>query len=119
MISKNNHEMERIISTFLLTGVITSSCVIIVGILMFLFSGKSGYPANFYPTHPGEILQGCLLFKPYAIILLGLMILIAIPILRVAISILVFFKEKDFLYVRITTAVFVILIISLLIGKAG
>lgn len=116
-IKKNVREMEKIISTFLFIGVITSSIVIIIGILMFLISGSSGYTGNFYPTHPLEVLKGCISLKPYSIILLGLMLLIAIPILRVGVSIIVFFKEKDFLYVKITTTVFIILIISLFMGK--
>lgn len=116
-LKKNTREMEKVISTFLLTGVLTSSAVIIIGLVMFLISGDSGYMGNFYPTHPLEILKGCAALKPYSIILLGLMLLIAIPILRVAISILVFFKEKDFLYVKITAVVFIILIVSLFMGK--
>ncbi|MCH3964786.1 MAG: DUF1634 domain-containing protein [Clostridium sp.] len=116
-LKENTREMEKIISTFLFVGVLTSSAVIIIGLIMFLISGSSGYPGNFYPTYPFEILHGCMALKPYSIILLGLMLLIAIPIFRVGISILVFFKEKDFLYVKITAVVFIILIISLFMGK--
>ena len=49
----------------------------------------------------------------------GLLILIATPIFRVGISIVIFFVEKDYLYVKITLLVFVILMLSLLMGKAG
>jgi uncharacterized membrane protein len=39
------------------------------------------------------------------------------PVFRVGVSILVFIKEKDSLYVKITSAVFIILIISFVLGK--
>lgn len=119
MKESNIGEIELIISKSLRVGVLLSSSVILTGLLMFLISGHSGYPENFYPTTPSAVVSGCLSFKPYAIILLGLMILIAIPVFRVGVSIIVFLKEKDYLYVKITTLVFIILIISLLMGKVG
>ncbi|ADK16378.1 MULTISPECIES: DUF1634 domain-containing protein [Clostridium] len=116
---KSAEELELIISTFLRIGVILSSIVILTGLLMFLISGHSGYAGNYYPTKPIEILKGCKYFKPYAIMLFGLLILMAIPVLRVAVSILVFFKEGDYLYVKITSLVLVILLCSILMGKVG
>ncbi|MBP2032165.1 putative membrane protein [Clostridium algifaecis] len=116
-IEENVKEMDLVISTFLRIGILTSSVIILTGLLMFLISGKSGYPGTSYPTHPMDVFKGCLNLKPYAIIMLGLMVLIAIPVLRVAVSIIVFFKEKDFLYVKITTAVLIILIISFFMSK--
>ncbi|WP_411679753.1 DUF1634 domain-containing protein [Clostridium thailandense] len=119
MEESNIGEIEIIISKSLRIGVVLSSVVILSGLLMFLISGHSGYPGNSYPTSPYDILAGAVSLKPYGIILLGLMILIAIPVFRVGVSIIVFLKEKDYLYVKITTAVFIILIISLLMGKLG
>lgn len=118
-IEENVKEMDIIISSFLRIGILFSSLVILTGLLMFLISGKSGYSGAFYPTHPMDVFKGCYLLKPYAIIMFGLMLLIAIPVLRVAVSIIVFFKEKDFLYVKITSSVLIILIISFLISKVG
>lgn len=119
MEESNIGEVEIVISKSLRVGVALSSVIILAGLLMFLMSGHSGYPGSTYPTDPHDIIAGAISLKPYGIILLGLMILIAIPIFRVAVSIIVFMKEKDYLYVKITTAVFIILIISLLMGKVG
>lgn len=110
-------EMEIIISNFLRAGVVTSAVIVFIGLLMFLITGNSGYSGNYFPTTPSEILKGLILFKSYAIILFGLMILILTPVFRVGVSILVFIREKDFLYVKITSLVFFILIISFLLGK--
>ncbi|WP_423236894.1 DUF1634 domain-containing protein [Clostridium drakei] len=118
MMHKNEiEEMEIVISKFLKFGVLLSAFVIFIGFLMFLITGNSGYPGSTYPTGPISILKGALAFKSYAIILTGLMILIATPVFRVGVSIIVFAKEKDSLYVKITSFVFIILIISFILGK--
>jgi len=120
MSEENNskiEEMEIIISNFLRIGVVLSATIVFIGLLMFLVSGNSGYSGDYFPTTPTEIFNGVLLLKPYAIILLGLIILILTPVFRVGVSILVFVKEKDFLYVKITSFVFLILIVSFILGK--
>ena len=62
--------------------------------------------------------KGLLMAKPDAIILFGLFLLILTPIFRVGVSIILFFKEKDNLYVIITSFVFIILLLGLILGKA-
>lgn len=113
----DTEKIEIIISKVLIAGVLLSAAIILIGLMMYLITGSSGYQGNTYPTNPQIIFQGVLLLKPYAIILFGLFILILTPILRVGISIIVFIKERDFLYVNITSIVFIILIISFLLGK--
>lgn len=110
-------EMEIIISRFLRFGVLLSAVIVFIGLGMFLITGKSGYPINYYPISLSEIFKGLIAFKSYAIILTGIIILILTPVFRVGVSILVFIKEKDFLYVKITSLVFIILLISFILGK--
>ena len=54
--------------------------------------------------------------KGQALIIAGLLLLIATPIARVAISIVAFASERDWTYVAITGAVFILLILSLMAG---
>jgi uncharacterized membrane protein len=117
MEKSNIEEVEIIISKSLKIGVLASAAVIFIGFLMFLITGNSGYPGNTFPTNPLLIFQGVAALKPYAIILTGLFILILTPVFRVGVSIIVFLKEKDYLYVKITAVVFAILIVSFLLGK--
>lgn len=98
--------------------VIASAVVILFGLILYLTTGNSGYANDIYPTNPLLILSGVLTLKSYAIIMTGIFILILSPILRVGVSVIVFYKEKDFVFVGITALVFVILIISLILGKA-
>ena len=113
----NIEEVEIMISRSLQIGVIFSAIVMLIGLLMFLVTGSSGYPGDTFPTNLLVIFQGLISLKPYAVILTGLFILILTPVFRVGVSIIVFFKEKDFLYVKITAMVFAILIVSFLLGK--
>ena len=55
-------------------------------------------------------------FKGQALIIAGLLLLIATPIARVAISVVAFALERDWTYVAITAAVFILLTLSLLAG---
>lgn len=109
-------KVEQIIGVILQIGVIVSAIIICCGLLLLLFTGKSGYPSNTFPTHFDLIFQGIVQLKPFAIIMLGLFGLILTPVLRVVVSIYAFAKEHDQLYVIITTAVLLILILGMVLG---
>lgn len=109
-------QVETIIGRILQVGVIVSAIVMLIGLVLFLATGQSGYPGTTIPLKMGAILVGTLQFKPYAIMMLGIYCLILTPVLRVIVSIYAFYKEKDHLYVIITTAVLIILLVALVIG---
>lgn len=119
--NKKSEEIEKaeiMISKSLRVGVILSAIIIVIGLLLFIKTGNSGYQGSYFPTRLGEIFKGIIGIKPYAIILAGLYILILTPVVRVAVSIIVFLKEKDYLYTKITLFVLAILIFSLCMGKS-
>jgi uncharacterized membrane protein len=116
--SENVETMEIVISKYLRIGVALSAIIIIAGLLRFLIVGSGGYPVGRYPSSIGGIMKGLIAAKPDAIILTGLFLLILTPIFRVGVSIILFFKEKDYLYVSITSFVFIILLLGLFLGKA-
>lgn len=111
-------DTELLISSSLRIGVYASALVIAVGLILFFFMGTSGYPGETFPTTVEAVFSGVAQGKPYAIISLGLFLLIATPVFRVFASIFVFLIEKDYLYMTITFAVFLILLFSFLFGKA-
>ncbi|WP_430535201.1 DUF1634 domain-containing protein [Listeria rocourtiae] len=110
------HRVEAVVSGLLRIGVLLSAAVILIGLLLLMFTGTSGYPGTTYPTTLTDIFTGIGEFKPYAIIMFGLFCLILTPVLRVLVSLATFLKEKDYLYVAITAIVLIILAISFLIG---
>lgn len=116
---KEIDDIEKIIGKIMQIGVLIAAFVIVVGILDLLITGSTGYPAGIHPHAPGTILQGVMQFKSYAIMMLGIFLLILTPVLRVVVSIYAFIKEKDRLYTWITTIVLIILIIAMVIGYLG
>lgn len=113
------NKIELIIGQVLRIGVILSAIVILVGIIQILITGNSGYVGAAYPTTPISILLGLASFKPFAVLMTGLFLLILTPVLRVIVSIYAFAVEKDYLYVWITTFVLIILLIGMYIGYNG
>lgn len=126
--------MELIISYALRAGVLLSAAVILVGILSFALSQNTGYSQvlphhlkdiltfhqdsgpGFFPTSLSAVLEGAMAGKPYTVIELGMLLLILTPIVRVALSVLFFLAERDWLYVGITLFVLAVLSFSLFSG---
>ncbi|GAB6991592.1 DUF1634 domain-containing protein [Paenibacillus pini] len=111
-------DVELAVSRWLRIGVILSAVVILIGLILLFITGTSGYPGNTYPHSLSDIFNGAIELKSYAVITVGLILLILTPVLRVAISIWVFMREGDKLYMGITTIVLLILIVSFVLGKA-
>lgn len=113
---------EIIISSVLRGGVILSATVIAIGVAAYFFAGSSTlrYPHGLrYPDSIPTLWLGLTHGDPLAIIALGLILLLATPVLRVAVSVVAFAASKDLLYVAITLLVLCILISSFLLGLGG
>lgn len=114
-------DFNRIIGLVLRLGVTTAFIIIAAGSVLLFLDGQSGY-GSLYSVEPlyssrfvlglSSLVQGVIAAKPFAIIDLGLIILLATPITRVAISIFLFFGEKRYIFVWITILVLSILLFS-------
>ncbi len=116
------HSTELVISSVLRGGVILSAIVITIGIVAYYLHGSPPltYPGGHpYPDSIRGIWVGLTHADPVAVVALGLVILLATPVVRVAVSIIAFAVSGDRLYVAITSLVLLILIFSLLFGAAG
>lgn len=111
-------KIERNIGKILRVGVFVSTTVIIIGILMFLLSGHSGYAEGVWPDKFNEILSGLVEFKALAWLMTGLFLLILTPVCSGCFN-CGFAKEGDKLYVAITTLVLIILIVAMFVGHGG
>lgn len=113
-------QAELAISHVLRGGVIISAAIILVGLVWFyLQMAISGQATLTYPHTVIEVAQQLTQGDPLALVTLGLLILLLTPILRVAISIIIFALERDWLYTVITLIVLLILLVSLLLGRGG
>ncbi len=122
--------MELLLSRTLLYGVLASTGIIVIGLVLMSASGSTGYACDssgdpsscllsstdvttqLYPSSLGSIFSGLLALKPFAVIQLGVIVLLATPVVRVGTSLVLFADEKDRAFVAITLFVLVVLIFS-------
>jgi uncharacterized membrane protein len=73
---------------------------------------------SYRPPAGGALLHGALAFQPDTVIALGLVMLIALPILRVALTTFVFFFDRDWAFFGITLLVLTVLLSGVFLGRA-
>jgi uncharacterized membrane protein YfcA/uncharacterized membrane protein len=110
----------NIIGWVLQGGVILSAAVILIGLFLLSLEPDKFDPQKLvlFPQTFGEVWAGLLVLRPQAVIVLGLLLLIATPVLRVAVSIVAFAVERDGRFVVITTIVLLILLFSIFVVGA-
>jgi len=116
----SDRKIEEIVGQVLRTGVIVSAVVVFLGGLLYLKESAWTHPD--YRVFRGEpadlrtlggIWHGALTLEAREIIQLGLVLLIATPVLRVMVAILGFAAEHDRMYMTFTAIVLSILLYSL------
>jgi uncharacterized membrane protein len=112
---------ELVISAVLRGGVLLSAAIIALGTAAFFWQAFTGHVAGeaAFPHTLGATLAGVRAGNPAAIIVLGLLVLLATPLLRIIVSIVSFARERDWPYVAITLLVLAILLLSFALGKGG
>ncbi len=116
--------MDIIIGNLLRYGVLLSASVVLCGAVVYLARhGHSPTDYRAFRSEPsnmrnvGEIIHDAFALRGTGIIQMGLLLLIATPVARVAFSIFAFAEEHDRLYVVVTSIVLLVLAYSL-IGSA-
>ncbi len=106
-----------IIGWILLGGVLLSATVIFIGVALLFIRhvGLSAQALQAFPQTLDQVWSGVVALQPQAVITLGLLLLIATPVMRVAVSIVAFALEKDRRYVVITAIVLAILLFSVFV----
>ena len=121
--------VELLISVLLRVGVSISLSVVVLGtIFTFIhhhdyLSSRTAMPdvtgdAAKFPHTISEVIHGVRDLQGRSIVLLGLLLLIATPVMRVAVSIFAFVYEHDRTYVIITAIVLALLLLSFVLGRA-
>lgn len=121
-----DRRIEVILGNLLRTGVLISAAVVFWGACIYL-SRHAHEPADYrifhgepseFRTIPG-VIQSVINGRGRGLIQLGLLLLIATPIARVAFSVVGFAIERDRMYVAFTVIVLAILLYSLLGSGLG
>lgn len=122
-------DVELWIGKLLRYGVILACIVTFIGGFIYLLQSGSAMP-NYRPVPTGETFLGAAEYlrefsgilprllegDGAAIIQLGVIILIATPVIRVAFSAIAFLIERDYLYVFITILVLLIIMSNMFFG---
>ncbi|TAM36745.1 DUF1634 domain-containing protein [bacterium] len=119
-----DHKMEMLIGNLLRAGVVAAASVVLLGGIIYLFRhGSALADYKVFQRGPSDLRRiGGILSNAFSghgrgFIQLGLLLLIATPVARVMVSIFVFARKRDTLYVIVTLSVFCILIYSLFGGR--
>jgi len=116
-----DHRIEAMVGNLLRAGVTLSAFVVSVGALIYLARhGRSPADYSVFRGEPEDlrslsgIIRDAMHFHGRGIIQLGLVLLIATPVARVAFALWGFAAEKDRMYVAFTAIVLAVLLYSLL-----
>jgi len=120
----SDQDVEEWIGNLLRAGVTLAAAVVLFGACVYL--ARHGHEVPQYHVFVGAptdlrsisgIIKDALAFKSRGLIQLGLLLLIATPVVRVAFSVVAFAMERDRLYVVVTLIVLAVLTYSLAGGR--
>jgi uncharacterized membrane protein len=116
----SDKRFEIMIGRLLRVGVILAAAWVFAGGIYYLVQFHGATPDyRVFRSEPSglrhvrEIIRGALALNSREFIQLGLLLLIATPVARVAFSVIGFALEKDWMYVGITLIVLALLVYSL------
>ena len=121
----SDEAVEQLVGRLLQVGVLLAAAVTSAGGVLLL--AQHGRSAAEYGTFHGEpyylrslsgVLRGAFSMDSRAIVQLGLVLLIATPIARVAFTLVAFALQRDRVYVGVTLLVLALLLFGLLFGIA-
>jgi uncharacterized membrane protein len=128
--ARRDLQMERLVRRPLQVGVLASMVLVLAGLLLFgavhpsRLTSPESLPALVesgakFPHTLGDVASAASDLAAEGIIAAGLLVLIATPVLRVALSVVGFAFQHDWVYVGLTALVLLVLLGSFLVGKAG
>ena len=106
--------LNQVVHNLLLIGLGISTVLMVAGVVLQIISGDP-LPQIMIP--PQMIFADLLKGLPDGFFTLGLMMLIATPILRVAGSVIIYARERDWRYTLVTGVVLTIVILSIILGR--
>ncbi|XXF77272.1 DUF1634 domain-containing protein [Myxococcaceae bacterium GXIMD 01537] len=120
---------ELLISNLLRVGVASSLALVVLGVL-WSFTRHPDWMSSHEelrrlarehaaPHNLGDVLRGLGGAHGRALTMVGLLLLIALPVARVGLSLVLFAQRKDRAYVAITSVVLALLVLSFALGKVA
>ncbi len=110
--------INKVVAIILSTGMFATVGFYLIGLILLFIKGRPIPSLSDQYFHSfGEFFSYLTTLHPRAFLYLGTVCLILTPVSRVFISIIAFWKEKDFKYVGVTFIVFMVIVISVIIGS--
>lgn len=106
-------DLNRLIAHVLRGGIVASAGILIVGLAIATLEGGA-YPSEVIPIPKAFELS--LRLRPEGLLSLGIVVLILTPVLRVALSLTSFLKDREGAYIAITGVVLFNLLLGLFFG---
>jgi uncharacterized membrane protein len=112
--AKERRDLNEVVHRVLIVGLAISTALMLAGVGLNVF-----YQRDLPTVVPdiGDVISRVLALRPSGFLALGLLVLIATPILRVIGSIGAFLYERDWRYAGVGTLVLLVLLISLVLGR--
>jgi uncharacterized membrane protein len=119
--TSSEQQLENLLSNLLKYGVLIASAVVLIGGILYLirhgaepagYQFFSGTPSEF--RSPTGVVEAVFSGSSRGIIQLGLLLLIAIPIVRVIVSLFAFIRRRDLIYIIVNLFVLAALTYSLI-----
>lgn len=121
----SDHAVEQLIGRLLQFGVLLAAVVVLFGgVLLLMQYGGAPVSHRTFVVGPAElrsiggIIHGAIALDSKAIVQLGLVLLIATPVARVAFTLVAFILQRDRAYIAITSLVLALLLYGLVLGRA-
>lgn len=126
--AENLARLEVVLATLLRAGVVVSVVLMLAGVLVSFMRhpdymtdphtlARLTTPGAAFPHDPRTLISEVLHVRGRAIMTLGLLVLIATPVLRVAASVVAFLLQRNWRFAIVTSLVLTVLLISMLLGK--
>lgn len=126
MASPDQSPMEHVLARLMALGVYLSAATILAGLAWSWVLRLVGHPRpevdlsradpHAVPHTLPQLVQGIQSGDPAALMALGILLLILTPTLRVLTSLVLFLKQKDWLYTGICAFVLAMLVIGMAMG---
>lgn len=106
----------------LIAGMIISSILFALGIVLAMLHPRyiplsTRWVRSQYHVH--TVVHGIMHGDPTAILLLATVLLILTPVARVVVSIVAFLVDHDYKFVVVTSIVFLVMVITVILGELG
>jgi uncharacterized membrane protein len=106
----------------LIAGMIISSILFALGIVLALLHPQyiplsTRWVRSQY--HVSTVVRGIMHGDPTAILLMATVLLILTPVARVVVSIVAFLVDRDYKFVVVTSIVFLVMVITVILGELG